>query len=55
MCVQQDSHFQQKKEAQMIGLKLCLDGIDRQIARAEKRADIASVAKIEVEERKLMA
>ena len=39
----------------MIGLKLRLDGLDRQITRAEKRADFASVAKLEVEERKLMA
>ena len=53
--IQQDSHFQQKKEAQMIGLKLRLDGLDRQITRAEKCADFASVAKLEVEERKLMA
>ena len=53
--LQQDSHFQQKKEDHMIGLKLCLGGIDRQITRAEKRADFASVAKLEVEELKLMA
>ena len=39
----------------MIGLKLRLDGLDRQITRAEKLADFASVAKLEVEERKLMA
>ena len=38
----------------MISLKLRLDGLDRQITRAEKRADFASVAKLEVEERKLM-
>ena len=38
----------------MIGLKLRLDGLDRQITRAEKRADFASVAKLEVKERKLM-
>ena len=33
--LQQDSHLQQKKEAQMIGLKLRLGGLDRQITRAE--------------------
>ena len=53
--LQQDSYFQQNKEAHMIGLKLRLDGLDRQITRAEKLADFASVAKLEVEERKLMA